>query len=207
MPLEELAEEALALKAKGFTVREIGDELHLSDETVTYLLAARPAKGGKSKAAPAGSTPAPALRDLRVGWRTIGVYPGRLRHLAAIMADVVREETGGVPVHTVVGIASNGAVLGAMVAEELGCEFSLYRVSADDKARGALSSNFAGIKGKRVVIVDDVVGTGLTLRGAVENVKGEGGTPILGVVLVNKSDAAEIAGVRLRALVRAVLVG
>ncbi|HIE56990.1 MAG TPA: orotate phosphoribosyltransferase-like protein, partial [Anaerolineales bacterium] len=54
-----------------------------------------------------------------------------------------------------------------------------------------------------VVIVDDVLSTGATMKHAIEAVKKEGGTPRLAVVIVNKRADDFIDGIPLRALIRA----
>ena len=68
---------------------------------------------------------------------------------------------------------------------------------------GAFSSIYASVEGKKVVLVDDVVSTGDTLRAALADVGEAGGTPVLAVVLVNKTSHDELDGMPLRALIRA----
>ena len=98
------------------------------------------------------------------------------------------------------------AVMADVAMEELGLELAVFRNLGDDKTRGAFSSNFAGQKGKRCIIVDDVLGTGDTLKGAIENLKKEGAKPVLCMVIVNKTGEDRVGGVKLRALVRSVVV-
>ena len=68
---------------------------------------------------------------------------------------------------------------------------------------GAFSSNFAGVKGKKVVLVDDVVGTGETFKGAIKATKAEKGKPALCLAILNKRAQNSIGDVPLRALIRA----
>ena len=65
----------------------------------------------------------------------------------------------------------------------------------------------ASVKGKNVVILDDVVSTGETLKRAIMDTRNEGGNPVLAVVLASKMSSDEISDVRLRSLVRTNLVG
>ena len=67
---------------------------------------------------------------------------------------------------------------------------------------GLFSSNYASVRNKNVVIIDDVVGSGKTMRRAITVTKKEGGNPVLCVALVNKRSQNDIDGVPLRALVR-----
>jgi orotate phosphoribosyltransferase len=188
---------AMEMKKKGLSDKEIADELHLSLDTVGWLLL----KGdGKKKTAP------PAT-DVRVGWRSIGVYPHRMRMVANIMADIAVEELGDKMADTVVGIAINGISLANFVAEALELELSVFRNIRDDKNQGTMSSNFASIKGKRVILIDDVLGTGDTLRGAIKLLRAEGAEPVLCIVVLNKTGNDDIEDVPLRSLVRAHALG
>ena len=65
------------------------------------------------------------------------------------------------------------------------------------------ASNYAGIDGKNIVIVDDVVSTGATTKEAINFVKEQNGNPVLVVVLINKKADDDLEGVPLRALIRA----
>src|SRR5437879_53767 len=58
--IDALVKKAIELKEKGLSDKEIGDELHLSPETVTWLL---------SRGVGGGAPP----KDVKIGWRSIGV--------------------------------------------------------------------------------------------------------------------------------------
>ena len=191
--IDTLAKKALEFKEKGLSDREIGDELHLSQETVTWLLT-RGMRGGEPP------------KDVKIGWRSVGVYGTRLRFIASALADIIAEESEKAEVEpdTVLGIAINGIPFATLVSEDLGKELAIYRPSQERHGRGgAFSSNYAGIEGKKVVIVDDVLSTGDTIRAAITDIQEAGGTPALAVVVVNKTAHDDIQGVHLRALVRA----
>lgn len=195
--INDYAAQAMEMKKKGLSDKEIADDLHLSLDTVAWLLT----KGeGKKR------TPPPAT-DIRVGWRSIGCYPHRMRMVGNIMADMAVEELGDKMADTVVGVAINGIALANFVAEALELELSVYRNIRDDKTQGTISSNFASLKGKKVIIVDDVFGTGDTIRGAIKTLRAEGADPVLAIVLLNKTGLDEIEDVRLRSLVRAHALG
>jgi len=196
--INDYAAQAMEMKKKGLSDKEIADELHISLDTVAWLLIK---SDGKKKG---GSLPA---ADIRIGWRSIGVYPHRMRMVGSIMADMAVEELGDKMADTVVGIAINGISLANFVAEALELELAVYRNLHDDKTQGTISSNFAGLKGKKVIIIDDVFGTGDTVRGALKTLRAEGADPVLVIVLLNKTGLEEIDDVRLRSLVRAHTIG
>ncbi len=187
---EKMKKIAMEYREKGFDPEEIAREMNLSRETVAWLL---------SRSLD-GTPPA----DVKIGWRSIGVFPHRMRLIADIMVDIVYEEIekGEWIPDTVIGIAHNGIIYGAFTAEDLGVEFTTYRPGKDG-GTGGLGANYAGIDGKEVVIVDDVLGTGHTVRGAIETARSYGANPKLVVVVVNKTQMDEIEGVPLRALMRA----
>jgi orotate phosphoribosyltransferase len=188
-----IAKKALDYKEKGLSEKEIADELHLSPETVTWLLT-RGVKGGEPP------------KDVKIGWRSIGVYGNRIGFMAAAMSDIALEEMEKrqMDADAVIGIAINGIPLAALISEELGKELIIYRPSQERHGKGgAFSSNYASPQGKKVLIVDDVVSTGDTIKAAVSDVHELGGTVVLAVVLVNKTALDELAGVPLRAWIRA----
>jgi len=192
--MQDYAKMALDMKKKGLSDKEIADELHLSLDTVGWLLLKK-----KKKVAP------PAA-DVRIGWRSVGVLPHRTRLAAGIMADIAMEELGEDMADTVVGIAINGVSLATFVAEILELELAIFKNRPDNKMEGTISSNFAGLKGKKVMVIDDVFGTGDTLKGALKTLKAEGAKPVLCMVMVNKTGKDQIEKVRLRGLVRAVVL-
>lgn len=194
--VEDFAKRAMELKKKGLSDKEIADELHLSLDTVGWLLMQ---KKGKKRTAP-------PVADVRIGWRSIGVFPHRTRMMANVLADMAMEELGEEMADTVVGVAINGVSLATFVAEALDLELAVFRNLRDDKMQGTISSNFAGLKGKRCIVIDDVFGTGDTMRGAIKTLAADGAKPVLAMVLVNKTSLDEVDKVRLRSLVRTVVL-
>jgi orotate phosphoribosyltransferase len=187
--IDALIEKALKYKESGLTDHEIAEDLNVSKETALWLL-----NKGKEKK-PEG--------DLKVGWRSLGVYPTRMRAIADAMVDIVLEEMEkkDLYIDTVVGIAINGIPYATMIAEELDLELAVFR--PHHEKIGAFSSNYAEVKDKTVVIIDDVVGTGDTFKSAIKATKKEGGNPTLLIALLNKRVQNEIEKVPLRSLIRA----
>jgi len=194
--IDKLVNKVKSLKEKGQTDREIASELHLSAETVEWLLT----RDVRRETPPA---------DVKIGWRSIGVYPTRVRNIANIMVDIVYEEMEKLEdddetlIDSVVGISQNGVQLASFVAESLDTEFILFRPDSKNLKDGIFGSNYASVKGKNVVIVDDVLSTGATMKHAVEAIKKEGGIPKIALVIVNKRAEDTIEGIPLRALIRA----
>ncbi|MCK4443622.1 MAG: orotate phosphoribosyltransferase-like protein [Thermoplasmata archaeon] len=191
--LEALIDKALELKEKGLSEKEIGDELHLSVNTVTWLLV----KGRKGEEPPL---------DVKIGWRSVGVYGNRIGFISATMSDIILEEMEKADgdFDSVCGISINGIPYATLVSEDLGKELMIYRPSESrQRGGGAFSSNYAGVEGKRVVIVDDVLSSGDTIKGAIADIQECAGTAVLTVVLVNKTEHDHVDGIPLRALVRA----
>ena len=187
--IETLIKKALKYKESGLTAHEIGEELNVSKETAVWLL-----NKGKEKK-PEG--------DVKVGWRSIGVYPSRIGFIADALCDVLLEEAEkrDLDVDTIVGIAINGIPYATFVADKLGLELAVFRPHYEKS--GAFSSNYASVNGKNVVIVDDVVGTGDTFRSAIKAIKTEKGNPALCLSVLNKRAQDSIGDVPLRALIRA----
>ena len=187
--IETLIGRALKYKESGLTDYEIAEELNVSKETTIWLL-----NKGKEKK-PEG--------DVKIGWRSIGVYPSRMGFISDALCDVLLEECENkdLDVDTVVGIAINGIPYATFVADKLGLELAIFRPHHEKS--GAFSSNYASVNGKNVVLVDDVVGTGDTFRSAIKATKSEKGKPVLCLAILNKRSQNDISGVPLRALIRA----
>ncbi len=191
-----LVKKSRELKASGMNDKEIARELHLSVGTVVWLLT----RDVKVESPPT---------DVKIGWRSIGVYGHRISYLSTILSDIILEECMNrkMEVDTIVGLAINGIPLASYISEELELELSIYRPPQEESGKGALSSNFADVDGKSIVIVDDFIGSGETMRSAVTNLKEHGAKPALILTIVNKTDKTEIQGVPVRSLIRARSIG
>ena len=189
-----MAAKARELKDKGQTNREIGHEMHLGRATIDWLLA-KQASGNFDEAPPP---------DVKVGWRTIGVSGSRIQAIAEIMADVILEEQDnlGFELDMVAGVTNNGIPLATMVSDQLGVDFGMIRPSREGTDIN-YASNYAGLKGKNIVLIDDVVSSGSTAEEVIKFVRAREGVPVLAMVLINKKADNKIDDVPLRALIRA----
>jgi orotate phosphoribosyltransferase len=187
--IESLVERARKLKEKGLTTGEIADELNVSRETALWLL---------TKAREDVSPPS----DIYIEWKNIA-KPSRLRYIAAALAEMILESVEEEP-EVVVGVATSGIPLAAMVAEELQAEFSIYyprklKWEEEEKGErhrgGVFSHNFASITGKRCVIVDDIISTGRSIRETAESIEAAEGKVLCAAVIVDKRESDEVDSV------------
>jgi orotate phosphoribosyltransferase len=200
--IDALIETAGTLTEQGLSQGAIADELNVSRDTASWLVAQ---SEGESSAA--GSEESPV--DVHVDWSAIGRDSSRLRHLGAIMADLLAGEDEDVDL--TVGVGKSGAPLATVIGQELGSDISVYMPSKygwnegeDDGETGSFSQNFAAIRDRDCYVVDDNIDTGQTMRETVSRIRDAGGTPRAGVVLTDKLGADEIAGVPVYALVKVV---
>lgn len=192
LSIEELRAQAFGMRKEGLNSQQIADELSLSQDTISWLLAE-----GSTEDRPT---------DVRIGWRSIGVRPERIAAVGTIMADVADEELGLEDIDTIVGISINGIPFAHEVARNLGAEFTIFRNVEGAEGQGVLSNKYGKVSGKKVVIVDDVLSSGVTMGKTIEAIRAVGGDVGLAVVLVNKTTRNEIEGVPLRGIIRAVPV-
>jgi orotate phosphoribosyltransferase len=183
--VEALINKAFKYKESGLTEHEIADELNVSKQTAVWLLS----RGKEQKPS----------EDIKVGLRSIGVFPTRISFISDAMCDIILEECKDA--NTIVGIAVNGIPYATFIADKLGLEMAIFRPHFQKS--GVFSSNYATVKGKNVVIIDDVVGSGMTFRSAIKAIKDEKGKPLLCMAVLNKRTQNTIDDVPLRSLIRA----
>ncbi|MBT4059986.1 MAG: orotate phosphoribosyltransferase-like protein [Euryarchaeota archaeon] len=190
LSVDELRAKVLQLREEGLNDKQIADEMSISKSTITWL---------QGTSAPEGKPD-----DVRIGWRTIGVRPQRIDAIGTIMADIVDEQFPE-GIDTIVGISLNGILFANSVADQIGAEISIFR-SAIGENGGALSHKYANVGGRKVAIVDDLLNSGETMRGAIQALQNDGAEVVICLVLVNKTENNEISGVPLRGLIRAISV-
>ncbi len=194
----ELMEKAHELKEKGFTTGEIADELNISRETALWLVTRKTTKKGVPK-------------DIYIDWSVAGSNPAILKHLSLALADLIRgilDDNGLSKPDVIAGVATSGIPIATIIAEDMEASLSIIRPKkhlwepdVKRKLTGFILSNFSGVKGKNVVIVDDIATSGATLRDAVELLEDMGANPLAAVVLIDKKGIKSIAGKPVKALV------
>lgn len=194
----ELIEKAQELKSKGFATVEIADELNVSMDTALWLTFQK-VNERKLKDAPT---------DFVINWNNIGGNSARLRSVSDVLSNIILKYEAEV----ILGVAISGIPFATMISdhlEEYNMDMSLaiFHPKKQDNGKenertGVISKNFASVKGKRVVIVDDVVGTGNTLKDAIFAVKQQGGIPIAATVLIDKTGISEIDRIPVKSLIK-----
>ena len=185
---------AMELQAKGLTIAEIAQELNVSVATVEWLVTRTLEK----------EAPPPA--DVKIGWRSVGVRGRRINLISEVLVDIVIEEMEKMDqeLDAVCGVAINGIPFATMLSSSLDTDLVIVRPHVGERLDiGILSSNFASVAGKKVVVIDDVIGTGRTMTQVLGLLREAGANLILCVVVVNKTSKDNIEGVPLRALIRA----
>ncbi|MDE0953305.1 MAG: orotate phosphoribosyltransferase-like protein [Candidatus Poseidoniales archaeon] len=197
MPLsvDELRAKVQEDRNKGLNTQQIADELSLSQTTIRWLSTEKYSNNIVSEDRPT---------DVQVGWRSVAVKASRIEAISYIFADIIEEEIGD-EVDTIVGISINGIPFAQAIAGQLDLDLAVSR-SISEEEGAHISEIFANVSGKMVVVVDDVVSSGTTLKKTINNLRKAGADVRLCLVLANKSEANALEGVPLRGLVRVVTV-
>jgi len=123
--------------------------------------------------------------------------PPRAERLCAALAEVIRREVGEVDL--VVSPAIGGIIPGYETARALGCKAIFVEREGETFA---LRRGFEIPAGARVVLVEDIVSTGLSLRECLEVVRREPGNVLAAACLIDRSGGKAQIGVPLVALAR-----
>jgi len=197
---EELIQKAYELRRRGFTTGEIADELNVSKDTARWLILQ---VSGKKIETEVQKVPV----DFAIDWKNLGSSSARMLHVSAAMADLALEYGS---VEVVVGISVSGVPFATMMAEIIGVDIAVFHPIKHRKekdAGGAISSNFASVEGKKVVIVDDVITSGRTITDAINVLNNLGANPLGVVVLIDKKGISKIGNVPVESLVRVSRLG
>lgn len=189
LSIDELRGKVAELTEQGLNTQQIADELSISQRTVVWLSS--------------GAAEVDHPDDIQIGWRTIGARPNRINAIGAIMADIVLEELE--EVDTIVGISLNGILFANSIADQLDVDIAIFR-SVSEEGDGHLSNKYGNVAGRKVVVVDDVLSSGETMRRTIKTLQEGGAEVVLSMVMINKTEENAIAGVPLRGLIRTVRV-
>lgn len=195
-----LIQKAQELRQHGFTTGEIADELNVSMDTARWLTLQK-AEEEKSE----------APVDFAINWNSIGGNSTRLSYVSGALSDMALSHG---EVDVVLGIAVSGVPFATVMADFLedmsGMDTSIaiyhpnkHRKDQDNTDdEGTLSTNFGSVEGKKVVIVDDVITSGKTVREVIRTVKDHGGEPTCVTVLIDKAGLSEIEDVPVESLIK-----
>lgn len=194
-----LIEKATELRNKGLTTGEIADELNISKDTTQWLIMQMTSvTKSKQKQKP---------DDFAINWKTVGSSSARMQYISSALADLAVEEE---EIDVVVGISISGVPFATIMAELLDAELSVFhpvKHMKNESAQGAISNNFATIKNKKVVIVDDVITSGTTVTDAINVCKTHGAKPVAVTVLVDKKGLNDLNNVPIKSLIKINKVG
>lgn len=191
--VDDLIRKAKLLLSEGHSQSQIGDELNLSMETVTWLLTQN-----RSETVP---------KDVHIDWTGVSAHGSLLNELAILMTQryyTVLDEAippapaGETCADVIVGIALSGIPLATLIAVQEDAKVALYypaKHASGEKPTGSISGNFASIKGKRCLIVDDVITSGKTLKEVVSYLRSNGAIPLAILVIFDKRGLREVEGV------------
>jgi orotate phosphoribosyltransferase len=122
--------------------------------------------------------------------------PKRAERLCAALAEKVRAGGHG-QIDLVASPAMGGVVVGYEMARQLGVP-SIFFERVDGKL--ALRRGFNIKEGARVLMVEDIVTTGLSSRECIDGIAEEGGVTVAAACLINRSGGKADVGVPLYAL-------
>ncbi len=124
--------------------------------------------------------------------------PKRAGRICAALAELVRELIKG-PIDLVASPAMGGVIVGYEMARQLGVPSIFF-----ERVEGtlALRRGFTVDKGARVLMVEDIVTTGLSSRECIAGIAGEGGITVAAACLIDRSGGRADLGVPLTALAR-----
>jgi len=124
--------------------------------------------------------------------------PWRAEKLCCALADKLRSEVPG-PVDLVASPAMGGVVVGYEIGRQLGVPAIFFeRVNG----RFTLRRGFTIARGANVVMVEDIVTTGLSSRECIAAIREEGGNVVAAACLIDRSNGQAEVGVPLVSLTR-----
>jgi orotate phosphoribosyltransferase len=124
-------------------------------------------------------------------------HPDKTAILCRALAEKIRAEGYG-DVSQVVSPAVGGIIPGYETARHLGVP-AIYTERVDGKFQ--LRRNFSVAPGEKVIVVEDIVSTGLSIRECVEAIKALGANVVAAACIIDRSGGEADVGVPLVALV------
>jgi orotate phosphoribosyltransferase len=124
--------------------------------------------------------------------------PDKTEILCRALAEQIRSEGYG-DVSQVVSPAVGGIIPGYETARHLGLP-AIYTERVEGKFQ--LRRNFSVAPGEKVIVVEDIVSTGLSIRECVEAVRALGANVVAAACIIDRSEGEADIGVPLLALTR-----
>ncbi len=143
----------------------------------------------------------PYYIDLRV----IPSFPDAFREICDFYAEYITNQIGVKNFDRMAGVPLTGIIFASQVAYNLKKPFLYVRKGVRLNGRERRVEGLL-VSGDRVLLIDDLVTTGLTLKKAAEAVRAEGGVVTDAVVFLDREEGGnqllEKNGINLRALLR-----
>jgi|Deesub1362A_J573_1020465.scaffolds.fasta_scaffold00109_34 orotate phosphoribosyltransferase len=199
--IADLMKKAHELKEKGFTTGEIADELNISRETALWLVTH---EAEEKKKAP---------KDIYIDWSNVGSNPLILKNLSCALVELIKSiiKEHNLPNPDVIaGIAVSGVPIATTIAEQMGASLAVIRPKKhlweperekEKNQSGFLLSNFADVKGKNVIIVDDIATTGSTIKDTINFLEEQGANPLAAVIMIDKKGITTVGDKPVKALI------
>lgn len=99
-------------------------------------------------------------------------HPTIRTYIRQQLTHLIQEEFG--PVGCIAGVATAGIPQGVLVAQELGLPFIYVRSKPKEHGTGSLIEGDSSTKGKRIVVIEDLISTGKSSLQAVEALRDAG---------------------------------
>lgn len=115
-------------------------------------------------------------------------YPNIAQELGSRLAALIKDS--GIKIETAVSPALGGLIIGQETAKALGAR-ALFAERAEGKM--TLRRGFKISEGERILIVEDVITTGLSTREVIDCINGFGGNVLAVSCLVDRSQGSEKA--------------
>ncbi len=195
-----MIKKAKELKRMGYTIGQIADTLNVSKDTALWLVTHE--EIGKEI----------RLEDIYIDLSTISKDAYCISAISSIMARLIKREIGEKNVDVVLGISNAGIPYALKIAEILDSEFGIIIPRkhmwepSETERKTFLLDGFAKIYNRNVVIIDDVITSGTTMKEAIALVKEMRGNPILSCVIVDKKGLKEIDGVKVLSLIKLTII-
>jgi orotate phosphoribosyltransferase len=125
-----------------------------------------------------------------------------LRSISTVFAQTLADHSPAIDFDVIFGPAYKGIPLAAATVDKLaqidearygGVSYSFNRKEAKDHGEGGILVG-SGLKGKRVVIVDDVITAGTAIREAISIIKQQGGELVGIVVAMDRQEKTPMLG-------------
>ncbi|ELZ33152.1 transcriptional regulator GfcR [Halorubrum tebenquichense] len=199
--VDDLISDAASLANRGMSKGEIADELNVSRETASWLVARNKSTNWDSK-----SVEQKKPHDIHVDWSAIGRDSTRLTNVGNAMADIIANQHENLSL--TVGIEKAGTPLATTVAQTLDTSLAAYTPRKHqwekgniERHDGSFSRNFARVSGRECCIIDDTITSGTTMYETIESINDSGGNPVAAAVLIDKQGVDSIDGVPVYSLI------